>query len=133
MAVTPEMIAVELGRTAPAQDSTTYAQWDSWIKRATSEIERRAEKRGVAFNAIDPDAVDEVVLRAVTRLARGPADGAEQVSDQVSVDDGSRMQSRRYGARDRDSLIADQWWDIVGLAARRRAFTVHLGGRAGYR
>lgn len=65
MAVIPETIAVELGRTAPV--SPTTEQWQAWINRAYQEIEWRAQQMGVDHSTLDPEKVDTVVTYAVVR------------------------------------------------------------------
>ena len=116
MAVTPETIAVELGRTAPEQDSPTYKQWESWIARALRTIHRRADSLGVDPATLDHDAVDDVVTYAVARRTGRPVDGAESTTDQVSVDDGSINQTRRYGVGQGDIHFLEDWWALLGLA-----------------
>ena len=132
MAVTPDDIAVELGRATPL-DQTTREQWASWIARAYRKVERRAERMGVDYATLDPDTVDDVVTYAVARRASRPLGGAESVTDQVSVDDGSVNQTRRYASGQGDLYFLDQWWADLGLLHRRRAFSVRMAGRPGYR
>lgn len=116
MAVTPETIAAELGRTAPLANDPTHSQWDRWIDRARRAIERRAETLGVDPDALDQDTIDDVVTYAVVRRIARPVDGAESSTDQVGVDDGSWQHTRRYPTGFGDVQILDEWWDQLGLA-----------------
>lgn len=116
MAVTPEDIAVELGRTAPTEGTPTFLQWNAWIDRALRTIDRRAVSLGATRAALDPEAVDDVVTYAVVRRATRPVDGAESTTDQVSVDDGSVNQTRRWSAGAGDIHFLDQWWELLGLS-----------------
>lgn len=116
MAVTPEAIAVELGRATPDAGSPTWQQWQGWIDRAIRAIRTRATRLGVDFASLDPDAVNDVVTYAVARRITRPPDGAESTTDQINVDDGTVMQTRRWQAGMGDIFILDQWWDHLGLA-----------------
>ena len=75
MAVTIEMVAIELGRSTPAPDSIDATQWATWIDRAERAIRLRADRLGVAFESLDAEAVDDVILYAVVRRATRPVDG----------------------------------------------------------
>lgn len=130
MAVTPGDIAGELDRTL---SPSLQIQWGGWILQAERAIARRAERMGVDPASLDPGTVDDVVTWAVVRRATRPVDGAESATDQLGVDDGSWNQTRRYGRAQGDIHFLDAWWDDLGLLRRRKAFTVRLGGRSGYR
>lgn len=115
MAVTVEDVAIELGRPTPAVGSSQAMQWQSWIERAQRQIHARAEKLGVDFASLDPFAVDDVVLYAVARRVSRPVDGAESVTEQVSVDDGSVTDTRKFPVGQGDIYFLDQWWRDLGL------------------
>ena len=118
MAVTPEMIAVALGRTAPDPDSAEFAQWEMWISDALMLIEARLGDPAL----LDQAKLDYVVREAVASLARRP-DDATQVS--VSVDDGSV--SRTYRSGTGRVTILDEWWLLLAPASTAgRAFSVDL-------
>lgn len=111
--VTPDDIAVALGRTAPAVDSTEYAQWSMWITDAEMLIEvRRLEVDDTL--TLDAAKVDYVVREAVVAQVRRP-DDATQVS--TSVDDAS-IQKTYKSSRGRVSIL-DEWWALLGLSAAR--------------
>ena len=69
MAVTPENIAVALGRTAPAVDSTEYAQWEMWVSDALMLISARLVGDGTgqvaSLDDLDQAKLDYVVREAV--------------------------------------------------------------------
>ena len=104
MAVTPEMIAVALGRTAPESDSVEFAQWEMWIADALLLIEARLGDPA----ELDQAKLDYVVREAVVAHVRNP-DSATQVS--VSIDDGSS--SRTYKTSAGRIAILDLWWDLL--------------------
>lgn len=126
MAVTPESIAAELGRTAPAVSDPVYAQWETWIERAMRTVERRAQRCGLTLDAFNANDVDEVVTYIVVRRISRPVDGAESTTDQIGVDDGNWQQTRRYPTGMGDMHVLDEWWDILGLrnCGSRGAFTI---------
>lgn len=115
MAVTIDMVAIELGRPTPAPDSLDAAQWATWIDRAERAIRLRADRLGVAFESLDVDAVNDVILYAVVRRATRPVDGAESATEQVSVDDGSVTDTRKFPVGQGDIYFLDQWWRDLGL------------------
>jgi hypothetical protein len=124
--VTPDDIAVALGRTAPAVDSAEYAQWSMWITDAEMLIETRRVTVDSTL-ALDESKVDYVVREAVVAQVRRP-DDATQVS--TSVDDTS-VQRTYKSSRGRVSII-DEWWTLLGLtAARTGAFSFRPYGGAG--
>lgn len=102
MAVTPNDVAVELGRPTPTSDQS--AQWASWISQALFLIGNRLGD----VSMLDPAAVDYVVLQAVAAHVRNP-ENATQVD--VSVDDGSV--SKRYASSFGRVTILDEWWDLL--------------------
>lgn len=124
MAVTPENIAVELGRATPAPSSTEFAQWEQWIADALYLIRKRP---GLVFADLDPEDVDYVVRQAVAAHVRRP-DDATQVS--VSVDDGSVAKTYR-SSRGRVEIL-DEWWALLTPAeTRTRAFSIRPSGGSG--
>lgn len=110
-AIYPTVIAVALGRSAPALDSAEYAQWELLIEDALMLIERRRAK-------VAPDlTLDEQILRYVVREAviahlRRP-DDATQVS--TTADDTTTM--RTYQSGTGRVSIKDEWWELLGLTA----------------
>lgn len=115
MAVTPENIAVELGRAAPDPTSATFAQWEQWIADALYLIGKR-----LTIVDLDPADVDYVVRQAVAAHVRRP-DDATQVA--VSVDDGNVSKTYR-SSRGRVEIL-DEWWAILSPpTASGRAFSV---------
>ena len=108
MAVTPDVIAVALGRPAPTGQQ--LAQWTYWADEAQRIIHARAVRLGVGPASLDGDALDSVVVRAVVAMIRNP-DDATQVS--VSVDDGNM--ARTYRSSEGEISIKDRWWDELGL------------------
>lgn len=116
MAVTPQNIAVALGRTTPAPDSAEFAQWSMWIGDARMLI---AAKLG-DLDDLDQDALDYVVREAVAAQVRRP-DDATQVA--VSVDDGQVSRTYRTGAG--RVTIRDEWWELLSPnSASRGAFSI---------
>lgn len=104
MAVTPNDIAVELGRTAPAANSPEYAQWQMWIADALMLIAARLGDTTL----LDQGRLDYVVRQAVAAHVRRP-DDATKVD--VSVDDGSISRTFRSG-RGRVEIL-DEWWALL--------------------
>ena len=116
MAVTPEMIAVALGVTAPASDSAQYAQWSMWIDDALMLIEARLGDPAL----LDQAKLDYVVREAVSEHVRHPED-VTQVT--VSIDDGST--SKQYRSGSGRVFIRDEWWNLLSpTATAGRAFEV---------
>lgn len=108
MAVTPEMIAVPLGVTAPESDSLTWKQWELWIADAYMLIEDRREK--LDADPISEAKLDYVVREAVVAHVRKP-DDSTQVS--ITVDDGTTSKSYQSG-KGRVTIV-DEWWTLLGL------------------
>lgn len=104
MAVTPNDVAVELGRPTPAEGSVEFAQWTRWIARARLLIEARLGD----LTVLDQDVLDEVVLLAVAAHAKNP-DSATQVD--VRIDDAAT--SRRYTSSSGAIEILDAWWALL--------------------
>lgn len=104
MTVTPDLIAVALGRTAPSAGTPEYQQWEMWISDALMLIEARLGD----LAALDQAKLDYVVREAVVAHVRRP-DDATQVA--VSVDDGSV--SRTYRSSKGRIEILDEWWNLL--------------------
>ena len=111
MAVTPDTIAVALGRDSPSADSADYFQWAMWIADAEMLIDDRKTTLEIV-DAIDEAKLDYVVREAVVAHVRRP-DNATQVT--VSVNDASTSKTYRSG-RGRVEII-DEWWTLLGLTA----------------
>jgi hypothetical protein len=121
MSVTPAVLAVALGRTAPEPGSVTEQQWQMWI----DDAEMLIETRRVALGADVPDQVklDYVVREAVVAHIKRP-DDATQVT--IAVDDGSS--SRSYQTGKGRVTILDEWWLMLGLTEPDGAFSVDMLG-----
>lgn len=118
MAVTPNEIAVELGRTAPDASAPEYAQWELWIADALFQI---AKRPGLVFADLDPQAVDYVVRKAVVRHVRRP-DEASTVT--TAVDDANVSRTYR-SASSGDVDIKDEWWAMLApTGTTTRAFSI---------
>ena len=121
MSVTPSMLAVALGQTAPEAGSVTEQQWELWIDDAEMLIETRREKLGAA--APGEAKLDYVVREAVVAHIKRP-DDATQVT--VAVDDGSSSKSYKTG-KGRVTIL-DEWWALLGLVETSGAFSVDMVG-----
>lgn len=119
MSVTPDDIAVALGRDTPAPGSAEYAQWDMWIADARMLIEARLGD----LDELDQAKLDYVVREAVVAHVQRP-DDATQVA--VSVDDGSV--SRTYRSSVGRVRILDEWWDLLSPATASGAFSFRPSG-----
>lgn len=121
MTVTPEIIAVALGRTAPTD--VERAQWDMWINDALMLIAAHDFGEDVTTLAdLDQARLDYVVREAVCAQVRRP-DDSTQVA--VSVDDGSV--SKTYRTASGRVTILDIWWDLLtpaGGNSGRGAFSI---------
>lgn len=115
MAVTTDMIATALGRTAPASGSVEAQQWEMWIGDALMLIEARLGDPA----ALDQAKLDYVVREAVVAHVRRP-DNATQVD--ISVDDASS--SRRYTSSAGRVAIRDEWWDLLAPTTQGGAFVI---------
>lgn len=122
MAVTPNDIAVELGRTAPDLAAPEYAQWELWISDARFLIGRRLGD----ITALDQDTVDYVVRQAVAAHVKRP-DDATQVT--VSVDDASSSKTYR-SSRGRVEIIDDWWALLAPTDTTGKAFSITPYGSA---
>lgn len=122
MAVTPETIAVALGRTTPDPTSTEYAQWSMWIADALMLISDRLGD----LTELDQAKLDYVVREAVATQVRRPDDAT---SVDVAVDDG--RVSRTYRSGGGRVTIRDEWWDLLSPATKSGAFTVDTFPKSG--
>lgn len=102
--VTPDDIAVELGRAAPDPGTATYQQWSQWISDALLLIKNRLGDPAL----LDQETLDYVVRQAVKAQVQRP-DDATQVS--ISVDDGNV--ARTYSSGSGGVFIKDQWWALL--------------------
>lgn len=109
--VTPDVIAVALGRTAPLADSPQYDQWAMWIDDALMLIETRMTQLAIT-TAPDQAKLDYVVRQAVVAHVQRP-DNATQVT--TTVDDASV--SRTYQSGRGRVEILDEWWTLLGLTS----------------
>lgn len=121
MAVTPKMIAVAMGVTAPETGSIQAQQWQLWIDDAAMLIDNRAAQLGVDLGSIDDAKLDYVIREAVVSQVKKP-DDATQVS--VTVDDGTTSKSYRSG-KGRVAII-DEWWTLLGLTDPSGAFAIDM-------
>ena len=110
MAVTPEMIAIALGR-ADSPTIAEYQQWWMWISDAEMLINARKDALEIT-DPLDEARFDYVVREAVVAHVRRP-DNATQVT--ISVEDASTSKTYR-SARGRIEII-DEWWALLGLTA----------------
>lgn len=110
MAVTPETIAVALGRTAELS-VPEYVQWEMWISDAKMLIDARKTALGI-LTTLDVTKLDYVVREAVVAHVRRP-DDATQVT--VAIQDAST--SRTYQSSKGRIVILDEWWTLLGLTA----------------
>ena len=118
MSVTPEMIAVALGRTAPDSGSVEFEQWSMWIADALMLIEARLGDPSL----LDQAKLDYVVREAVAAHVRHP-DDATQVT--LSIDDASS--SRQYRTSHGRVRILDEWWNLLAPAqSSGRAFSLDM-------
>lgn len=116
MAVTADMIAVALGRTAPEAFSVEQQQWDMWIGDALMLIEDRLGDTSL----LDQAKLDYVVREAVVAHVRRP-DNATQVD--ISIDDA--QSSRRYSTGKGRVTILDEWWALLSPEKEERgAFSI---------
>ena len=121
--VTPAVIAVALGKTAPVPGSVQDAQWQMWIEDAVMLIDSKVAELDAEYP--DQMKVDYVVREAVVAHVRRP-DDATQVT--VSVDDGSS--SKTYKSGNGLVTITDAWWLLLGLVETHSgAYSVDMVGR----
>ncbi|MCW2785242.1 MAG: hypothetical protein JWP74_1759 [Marmoricola sp.] len=119
MAVTPENIAVALGRTTPDPSSTEYAQWELWIADALMLIDDRLGDTA----DLDQAKLHYVVREAVVMHVRHPDDVTRV---EVAVDDARSSKEYRTG-RGR-VVILDEWWDLLMPTEASGAFTIDALG-----
>lgn len=120
MTVSPDTIAVALGRTAPTKGSPEESQWLMWIEDARMLIAARLGD----LELLDQDKLDYVVREAVVAQVRRP-DDATTVA--VSVDDGSV--SKAYRTSSGRVTIRDEWWDLLSPTdSRAGAFSIIPSG-----
>ena len=125
MSVTPSMLAVALGQSAPEPDSVTEQQWKMWVDDALMLIESRRLLLGEPFQP-DQAKLDYVVREAVVAHIKRP-DDATQVT--IAIDDGSS--SRSYKSGKGRVVILDEWWTLLGLSETSGAFSVDMVGGYG--
>lgn len=106
--VTPDSIAVALGRPAPSPDAPEWAQWSMWIEDALMLIKVRHSD----LTLLDQSRLEYVVREAVVAQIRRPED---LTSVTVSIDDGSQQKTYRSGAG--RVAIRDEWWDLLAPSA----------------
>ena len=109
MSVTPNMIAVALGLTAPVPGSIQDEQWSMFIADAVMLIEARREAIDPTI-VIDEARLDYVVRESVVAHIKKP-DDATTVA--VAIDDGSTTKSYKSG-KGRVTIL-DEWWLFLGL------------------
>ena len=119
MAVTPDTIAVALGRATSSVTAEENELWTMWIADALMLIEARLGDPAL----LDQAKLDYVVREAVVAHIRHP-DDATQVS--VSIDDGSS--SRTYKSGRGRVTILDEWWNLLSPADSLVAFTIDTVG-----
>lgn len=110
MTITPDDIAVALGRPAPEVDSAEALQWAMWIADALMLIEARLGDP--TLDDLDPPIaeakLDYVLREAVVAQVRRPDDAT---TVEVRVDDGSVGKTYRSSAG--RVTIRDEWWDLL--------------------
>ena len=122
MSVTPETIAVALGRTDPT--SAESNQWQMWIDDALLLIEARLGDPA----ELDQAKLDYVVREAVVAHIRHP-DDATQVS--VSIDEASS--SRTYRSGKGRVTILEEWFALLSTDTEDGgAFTLDMVGTGTY-
>ncbi len=122
MSVTPAMLAVALGQSAPEPGSVTEQQWQMWVNDALMLIEARRISIGESFPP-EQAKLDYVVRQAVVAHIKRP-DDATQVT--IAIDDGSS--SRSYQSGKGRVVILDEWWALLGLTETSGAFSVDMLG-----
>lgn len=104
MSVSPDDIAIALGRPTPSPSDPEDLQWQMWISDAEMLIEARLGD----LSELDQTKLDYVVREAVVAQVKRP-DDATQVT--VAVDDASSSRTYRTGAG--RVTIRDEWWDLL--------------------
>lgn len=129
--VTPDDIAVTLGRPSPAPGTPQFAAWSMWIADAELAIRIGLTQRRIdgGLDGLDPEVLAYVIRQAVALKVQQPADGASQVD--VAVDD-ARI-SRRYGANSTSVAILPQWWAMLlpDGDGQQEAYNIDTAARAG--
>lgn len=120
-AVTPDDIAVDLGRDPAGLSTIDTAQFQRWIDDAVFLI-----TEGVGEGDDPPqNMVDYVVRQAVVMVAESPVPGV--LSESIQVDDG--MHTMRWDGRSRRVQILPEWWKMLGVdSAGGQAFTIDMVG-----
>lgn len=122
MNVTPDVIAVALGRSDPPSASE-HEQWSLWIADAEMLIDARAEALGIT-DPLPEIRLDYVIREAVIAHLRRP-DAATQIT--VSVQDAST--TKMYNRSSGRIAILDEWWTLLGLTSESTgAFAVDTVG-----
>lgn len=121
MSVTPAMLAVALGQSAPESGSVTEQQWEMWIDDAEMLIEARRTLLGAEVP--DQAKLDYVVRESVVAHIKRP-DDATQVT--IAIDDGSSSKSYKSGKG--RVVILDEWWALLGLVESSGAFSIDMAG-----
>lgn len=130
MAVTPETIAVALGRTAPDDPSAERSQWQMWIDDARMLISARLVGDGTgqvaSLDDLDQAKLDYVVREAVVAQVLRPDDAT---TVDVRVDDGAVSKTYRSSAG--RVFIRDEWWDLLSPSTSSSgAFSIRPAGCA---
>jgi len=126
--VTPDTIAVALGRATPDPVSPESLQWEMWISDARMLIGARLVGTGTgqvaSLDELDQANLDYVVREAVVAQVRRPDDAT---SVDVRVDDGAV--SRTYRSSAGRVTIRDEWWSLLSADqdSTGGAFSITLG------
>lgn len=114
--VTPDDIAVALGRAAPVAFSSEFNQWLLWIEDARRLIRNRLGD----LEALDQENLDYVVREAVVAQVRRPDDST---SVDIAIDDG--RVSKRYSSGSGRVWIRPEWWTLLDPdSATGKAFEI---------
>lgn len=116
--VQPADVALTLGRSTPADDSTEFSQWALWISDAETVISERLGD----ITLLDQGVLSYVVREAVALKVKRP-DAASSTT--VSVDDGTV--TKRYERAAGAIIILDEWWQMLAPAARHGLFSTRPG------
>ncbi|MEO6158699.1 MAG: hypothetical protein ABIQ39_13855 [Ilumatobacteraceae bacterium] len=117
MTVSVEQVAVELARPTPVPPASD--QWQGWIDRAYRLIEKRVG--AVAYAALDPFTLDDVVVTAVAEHVRAWRD-TSATRYTVAVDDGTV--SRSYETAAGPLTISDDLWALLLGVSSSQSFTI---------
>lgn len=122
MSVNIEAIGLEVGRAASSRFERE--QWQMWIDDALFQIERRAVDSGKTLAILNQRAVDYVVRVSVAKHIKQP-DNSTNVTNTVSVDDGSETNSKTYQTSRGRVDIDQSLWEMLGLTGESgKAFMV---------